>query len=146
MNNTFYRPGGPIFFYDAGEAGVTDRGVAHALGDPRMRFVPIELATKYHGIAIMWEHRFFGGSMPFLVSNLTGVALEGWEAYKYLNNEQALEDTVYLAKNSNPPGYSTAEAEGMRAYKSPWVWIGGSYPGSRAAMIRVRNPETFFAI
>ena len=83
--------------------------------------------------------------MPFEVDSQTGVALAGEEAYKYLNNEQALEDAVYLAKNFSPPGYSEEEAQGMRADKSPWVWIGGSYPGIRAAILRERNPDVFFA-
>ena len=145
MNDAFYERGGPIFFYDAGEAGLSDRGAKLALGDPDVRFAPVELAKKYHGIAIMWEHRFYGDSMPFSVSNLSGAALDGPEAYKYLTNEQALEDAVYFAKNFNPPGYNVFEMEAMRADRRPWVWIGGSYPGVRAAMIRVRNPDIFFA-
>ena len=145
MNDTFYEPGGPIFLYDAGEAGVSDAGAGKTLADPRMKFTPVELAIKYHGIAIMWEHRFYGGSMPFSVSNITGIALDGSEAYKYLNNEQALEDAVYFAKNFHPQGYAAAEAEEMRADSSPWIWIGGSYSGDRAAMIRVRSPDVFFA-
>jgi hypothetical protein len=145
MNDTYYHAGGPIFLYDAGEAGISDAGAAQTLNNPKMKFAPIELAKKYHGIAIMWEHRFYGGSMPFEVSNLTGIALNGSEAYRYLTNEQALEDVVYLAKNFDPPGYSVEWTEKMRAHRSPWVWIGGSYPGVRAAMTRVRNPNVFFA-
>jgi hypothetical protein len=96
-------------------------------------------------MAIMWEHRFYGASMPFPVFNDTGIALHGEDAYKYLTNEQALEDVVYLAKNFAPPGYTAERAAGMRADQSPWVWMGGSYAGVRAAMIRVRNPDVFFA-
>lgn len=145
MNDTFYSPGGPIFLHDAGEAGVSDAGAAQALNDPRMKFAPIELAKRYHGIAIIWEHRFFGGSMPVPVSNQSGIAVDGEKAYKYLTNEQALEDVVYFARNLNLPGYGEADAVMMRADQSPWIWIGGSYPGVRAAMIRVRSPDVFFA-
>lgn len=28
---------------------------------------------------------------------------------------------------------------------TPWIWLGGSYPGIRGAQLRVRNPETFYA-
>ncbi len=30
--------------------------------------------------------------------------------------------------------------------KTPWVWLGGSYPGVRGTLLRVRNPETIFAV
>jgi hypothetical protein len=30
----------------------------------------------------------------------------------------------------------------LQASKTPWIFIGGSYPGMRAGMLRVRNPET----
>ncbi|KAG0648292.1 putative extracellular serine carboxypeptidase [Hyphodiscus hymeniophilus] len=145
MNDIFYKYGGPIFFYDAGEAGVSDRGVNQSLGDPSTKFAPVELAEKYHGLTIIWEHRFYGQSMPFAVSNVTGIALDEYEAYRYLTIEQALEDAIYFTKNFDPPGYSMSQVEAMRADRSPWIWIGGSYPGNRAAMIRVRNPDIFFA-
>jgi hypothetical protein len=35
--------------------------------------------------------------------------------------------------------------DALQASKTPWIFIGGSYPGARAAMLRVRNPETIFA-
>jgi hypothetical protein len=145
VNDTYYLPGGPIFMYDGGEAGISDAAATSILSSSATVYAVVELAKKYHGIALLWEHRFYGGSMPFDVDNQTGVALAGEEAYRYLDNEQALEDAVYLAKNFWPPGYSEEEAEGMRADRSPWVWIGGSYAGSRAAMMRVRNPDVFFA-
>jgi hypothetical protein len=35
----------------------------------------------------------------------TGVALDGYESYKYLNIEQTLEDTVYFATHLELSGY-----------------------------------------
>ena len=28
----------------------------------------------------------------------------------------------------------------------PWIWIGGSYPGIRGALMRIRNPEVIYAV
>jgi len=142
MNDTHYEQGGPIFFYDAGEAGIQSGG--GPLRGNRF-FAPLELARKYHGIAIMWEHRFYGASQPFPINESTGYPLIGHEAYTFLTIEQALEDAVYFAVNFNPPGYSEDESRSLRSNSTPWIWIGGSYPGERAAIIRLRNPEVFFA-
>ncbi len=59
-----------------------------------------------------------------------------YDAYKYLSNDQALEDIVFFATNFHPPGHDDASLIGN---KVPWVWHGGSYAGTRAARIRQRN-------
>ncbi|KUJ16066.1 uncharacterized protein LY89DRAFT_587448 [Mollisia scopiformis] len=141
MNDTYYRRGGPVFFFDGGEAGLNDRGAAQMLGGDVV-FAPLELARKYHGVAIIWEHRFFGGSMPFPSNQTTGIANAGYNAYKFLNNEQALEDAAYFAQHFRPIGH---EKDDMSSNSTPWIAIGGSYAGIRAAMLRSRNPEIFFA-
>ncbi|MCJ1323696.1 hypothetical protein MMC10_000357 [Thelotrema lepadinum] len=141
MNDTFYQKGGPIFFYDGGEAGLSDGKALGVLGGITQLHASVGLARRYHGIAILWEHRFYGESLPFEIDNMTGKALEGYEAYKYLTNEQALEDTVYFATHFQPPGHT----EDLTAKSTPWIWIGGSYAGRRAAMIRQRNPDVFIA-
>ena len=102
----------------------------------------MELARTYHGVALLWEHRFYDGSFPFALDNVTGVALDGYETYKYLNDEQALQDVVYLATNFQPPGY---EDGSLTASPTPWIVMGGSYPGARAGMIRARNLDVIFA-
>ena len=108
----------------------------------RMAFVPLELARKYHGILIIWEHRFYGESQPFPVQYLAGLGLH---TYRYLTNEQALEDAVYFAQNFRPEGYSEEKAVSLRPDNTPWIWVGASWPGSRAAFIRGRDPGTFYA-
>ncbi|MCJ1401788.1 hypothetical protein MMC11_005005 [Xylographa trunciseda] len=140
MNDTFYQKGGPVFMYDNGEAGAME---SQAM--PSYFSSPLELARRYHGLLIIWEHRFYGGSLPFEVNETTGFALAGYDAYKYLNNEQAMEDAVYFAKHFQPPGYSKEEGAALSSPSTPWIWIGGSYAGTRAARIRIRNPEVFFA-
>ncbi|TVY83653.1 putative extracellular serine carboxypeptidase [Lachnellula suecica] len=139
INDTHYEKGGPIFFFDGGEAGLSD-GAARVLTGKNLLFAPLELARRYRGIAMMWEHRFYGESMPFAFDEKSGVAYDGYDAYKYLTNEQALQDAVYFARNFQRVGF-----ENLGSDSTPWVWIGGSYPGMRAAMIRQRNPDVFFA-
>ncbi|KAN0108655.1 Serine carboxypeptidase S28 domain containing protein [Hyaloscypha variabilis] len=142
LNDTFYEKGGPVFLYDAGEAGVPSGAAQRLLNNDQIVFAPLELAKKYHGMAIVWEHRFYGESLPFTLNITTGLAAEGYDAYKYLNNEQALEDVVCFANHFQPPGH---ENDILTSDSTPWIWIGGSYPGIRAAIIRQRNPDAFFA-
>jgi hypothetical protein len=132
MNDTHLHRNGPVFFFDAGEAGLSDEQAAQMLSG-QILFAPLELARKYHGAVIIWEHRFFGRSMPFEYNDATGIAHVGQEAYRYLKNEQALEDAVFFATHFSYAGH---EHGAMSAKSVPWIWIGGSYPGIRAAMVR----------
>ena len=79
--------------------------------------------------------------MPFPVNNKTTKA-----QWRFHTVEQALEDVIYFAQRfSFPhPDYYTAS---YRPHPSttPWIVIGGSYPGIRAAYLRIRNPETIYA-
>ena len=139
VNTTFYQPGSPIFFYDAGERGVSNRetvltSAAHPL---------IGLAESFNGAAVVWEHRYYGLSSPF-PEELGGTQEERQEAYQYLNTEQALEDTVYFASHFKPDSLKP-HWDILGPDATPWIWIGGSYPGQRGAMIRRRNPDVFFA-
>jgi hypothetical protein len=45
----------------------------------------------------------------------------------------------------SPAANRLLSKDALQASKTPWIFIGGSYPGVRAAMLRVRNPETIFA-
>lgn len=139
-NDTFHRPGGPVFFYDAGERGVSDGNLV-GLSSPF--HVVMNLTQAFHGLAIVWEHRFYGNSSPFQLEP-TSTDAEKQAAYQYLNTEQALEDAVYFATHYDHPASAGSDAS-LKSHKTPWIWIGGSYPGQRGAMIRRRNPDNFFA-
>ena len=137
VNATFYRGGGPVFFYDAGERGVSACSMflpAHPI---------MYLAKKFNGLAILWEHRFYGDSVPLQLDvNATLADQQG--AYRYLDSEQALEDAVFLATHFKPPGLRDFW-DILEPGEVPWIWVGASYPGQRAAMIRARNPGVFWA-
>ncbi|CAN8104243.1 unnamed protein product [Discula destructiva] len=102
------------------------------------------LARRFHGLALVVEHRYYGGtdegSYPYPINSSTGELLDT-SGYQYLNTEQALEDAVYFANHFQAEGVNASLAPST----TPWIWLGGSYPGIRGAQLRVRNPETFFA-
>ena len=67
---------------------------------------------------------------------------------KYLTTDQALEDFAVFAKGFTLPSASSIRpksADALRPQNTPWIVIGASYPGVRAALLRVRNPEVVFA-
>ena len=71
-----------------------------------------------------------------------------YNEWQYLTVDQALEDFVVFAKGFTLPSDSQIElesADALRPHKTPWVFIGASYPGVRAALLRIRNPDVVFA-
>lgn len=161
INDTYYKPGGPVFFFDYGEQGLSPKLASTLLKETGSEVSAIQLAKKFNGVAILWEHRYFGESLPFplvfdngtittpaqcaLAKNCTHNPRDAPSSYRYLTIEQALEDAVYFAHRFTLPPQSKYANQSVTPKTTPWIWIGGSYPGSRAAWIRIRNPETFYA-
>ena len=143
VNNKYYRPGGPVFYFDSGEQNAQPL-VPYFLYEAAGPSSVMSLARRFNGLALIFEHRFYGQSLPFPVNTKTGMAKDGYAAYKYLNTEQALQDPVYFANHFQPPGLESYWSS-LSPQKTPWVWLGGSYPGIRGAQMRVRNPDTFYA-
>ncbi|KAJ4488343.1 peptidase S28 [Lentinula aciculospora] len=154
MNATYYEPGGPVFIFDSGEQDAAPL-VPYYLQEYHGLSATMRLAKRYNGLAILWEHRYYGDSLPFAVNKNTTP-----QQWQFLTTEQALEDVVFFAhsfsKNSSSSSFSagstvnsTADIEPQRLpvhpSVTPWVWLGGSYPGIRGALLRQRNPETIFA-
>ena len=146
INAKYYQPGGPVFFFDAGEQNASPL-VPYFLYEAAGPSSVMTLARRFHGIGLIFEHRFYGdpadGSFPFPM-NASGMAEGGYSAYKYLDTEQSLQDAVYFAHHFEPPGLEQYWVT-LKPQNAPWVWLGGSYPGIRGAHMRVRNPEAFFA-
>lgn len=89
----------------------------------------------------MHKRRYYGESLPFPVGNDT--TKEQWQFHTV---DQALEDVVYFAERFtfSHPDRRTASYRPTPA-STPWIMIGGSYPGVRAAYLRIRNPETIYS-
>ena len=143
VNSKYYRTGGPVFYFDSGEQNAQPL-VPYFLYEAAGPSAVMTLARRFNGLALIFEHRFYGQSLPFPVNMTTGRAEGGYSAYKYLNTEQALQDPVYFANNFQPSGLD-AYWDALQPQNTPWVWLGGSYPGIRGAHMRVRNPDTFYA-
>ena len=101
----------------------------------------MRLAERYKGLAVLWEHRFYGNSLPFPVnvrapilnntqassSNQKNTTADQW---RYLTTDQALEDVVFFANSISIHGL---DASLLKPNATPWVWVGGSYPGIRGS-------------
>lgn len=63
FNNRFwvresaYKPGGPVFIYDVGEADAGDYWKSRLTNDTNFFY---QMVSKYNGIGIVWEHRYCG--------------------------------------------------------------------------------------
>lgn len=139
VNDTYYQPGGPVFFFDGGEDGMTDYTAAGWLAEVDGRSSVMVLAREYHGLAILWEDRYYGDSLPVPFNNTATVVMplndpQGWD---YLTVEQALEDVPYFAKNLATGGYQRDNMTALAPPNTPWIWIGGSYPAERGAWSRI---------
>lgn len=162
VNDTYFNPEspGPVFLFDYGENPLWSYYAGVYLAESTGPSAVMQLAKRYHGLAIGWEHRYFGQSLPFPLASsentpvgpyqcdgkCSGTLMDAPGSYRYMTVEQSLEDAVYFARHFELPGakYKSLK-KSLTADKTPWIWIGGSYPGSRAAWIRIRNPGTFYA-
>ncbi|KAI5815148.1 serine peptidase, family S28 [Pyronema omphalodes] len=127
----FYEPGGPIFTFDTGESNGGDAYLGYMTRNTTFFYKYLQ---EFKGLGIVWEHRYYGQSKPFEVTLDTPSS-----KMKYLTTKAALEDFVVFANQFYWKGYP------VNPKKSPWVVIGGSYPGMRAAMLRHLYPETVYA-
>ncbi|XP_014562677.1 hypothetical protein COCVIDRAFT_83483 [Bipolaris victoriae FI3] len=128
-----YKPGGPVFIYDTGESDA-EPGSVFFPSDPRSFFH--QIVEEFNGIGIAWEHRMYGKSVPAGFHNDTSL-----DRFKYLTVEQALADVDAFAKQFSLP-YINAT---LSADHTPWVFIGASYSGGRAAWVRNKYPDSIYA-
>ncbi|KAF9268246.1 peptidase S28 [Marasmius fiardii PR-910] len=147
INTTYYEAGGPVFLFDSGEQDAAPL-LPYYLQEYHGLSATIRLAKRYKGIAILWEHRYYGDSQPFPVNSHTSP-----DQWKFLTTEQALEDVVFFSDSFRKSSDNLTATTGLlnpfelplHPSVVPWVFLGGSYPGVRAAHLRVRNPEVIFA-
>jgi hypothetical protein len=133
VNTKSYKPGSPVFIYDVGEAN-GNRSSQFSLRNETSFFK--QMVDEFNGIGIVWEHRFYGDSSPINISINTPP-----EAFEFLTSEQALADVDYFARQFSRKDINTT----LTPDQTPWVFIGGSYPGMRAAFIRNMYPDTIYA-
>ncbi|KAF1837113.1 peptidase S28 [Decorospora gaudefroyi] len=133
VNSRAYKAGGPVFIYDVGEANAGPNALFRLQND---RSFFKQLVEEFGGIGIVWEHRFYGNSTPTPVDVNTPA-----EAFEFLTTEQSLADVERFAKQ-----FSRREINAtLTPDKTPWIFVGGSYPGMRAAFMRNMYPDTIYA-
>jgi len=119
--DSYFHPStGPVILYICGEAechGISDQSYA------------AKIAQETNGLVLSLEHRYYGKSLPFGSDSLS------LENLKFLTAEQALRDLAYfLTQISKNKQFGITE-------KTPWITIGGSYPGALAAWFRNKYPH-----
>ncbi|XP_037068422.1 LOW QUALITY PROTEIN: putative serine protease K12H4.7 [Pollicipes pollicipes] len=120
-NDSFYKPGGPVFLMIGGEGPASPVWMVTGQW--------IEYAKQYNALCFQLEHRFYGKSYPtedMSVENL-----------RYLSSEQALADLAAFSAAMTSEYSLDADAR--------WVAFGGSYPGSLAAWYRLKYPHMVHA-
>ncbi len=120
-NASFFRRGGPVFYYTGNEADVTL--YVNATG------LMWENAAAFGALLVFGEHRFYGRSVPAGGPSPANLP--------YLSEEQALADHAALVahvKSALVPG----------AAQSPVIAFGGSYGGMLSAWARMTYPDTFW--
>ena len=83
-----------------------------------------------NGAVITIEHRFFGESNPYpdlLPEHLTVHTIS-----------QAIEDLVYFAQNVKL-AFPGGDTDAIRPHKTPWVLVGGSYPGALVSWTMLKS-------
>lgn len=63
------------------------------------------------------------------------------EVFRFLNTEQSLADVDRFAKQFSRKNINYT----LTPDKTPWVFVGGSYPAMRAAFMRDKYPDTIYA-
>lgn len=124
--------GSPVFIYDIGEGDGSDTA-PEILQEGWFK----DMVDSFGGIGIALEHRYYGASTPVNITIDTDP-----EDLVFLTVEQALADVAVFAANFSRPTYPDID---LTPSSTPWIFIGGSYPGIRAALMRDRYPDTIFA-
>ncbi|KAI8625497.1 peptidase S28 [Xylariaceae sp. FL1651] len=124
IQSSYYKPGGPVFLYLAGEGPIDN--------DTHLDASLIEqLMKRLNGVGIVLENRYYGTSTPFNTSST--------DELLYLTTEQVIADFDVFARNVKLPGLSN-----INAPSTPWFLYGGSYPGALSAFTIKTYGDTFY--
>ncbi|KAJ8955715.1 hypothetical protein NQ318_008587 [Aromia moschata] len=124
INETYYKEGGPIFFYTGNEGDIN-------MFAQNTGFM-FDIAPQFEAVVVFVEHRYYGESLPFGNLSYTSPAYSG-----YLSSTQALADFVYVI-NELQKKYRLPESD----KKTPVVAFGGSYGGMLSAWLKMKYPNS----
>lgn len=112
-------------------------------GTPEYPDVLGTVAMKHHALVMALEHRFYGDSHPFPLSENTYNTSAA--NLKYLTSRQAIADLVSFIRYMDAK--LCADPSSVRPGKMclRWVVAGGSYPGALTGWITQQHPQIFAA-
>ncbi|KAA8544159.1 hypothetical protein F0562_022205 [Nyssa sinensis] len=127
MNTKFWggaNTSSPIFVYTGDESNLI----------PLIRFAGfiVDLATRFNGLLLYIEHRYYGDSMPF---GSEAEAFRNSSTLGFFSSTQALADYAQLI---------TDLKRNLSAENCPVIAIGGSYGGMLASWFRLKYPHVAF--
>ncbi|ORZ13501.1 serine carboxypeptidase S28-domain-containing protein [Absidia repens] len=128
VNSDWYKTGGPVILYNAGETAADERSVYVTNSSMAL------LARELSGIVIVLEHRSYGESQPG--------ADYSTKYLKTLTTYNALEDMASIIRNIKIPNLNK---DIPPAPQTKWIVYGGSYSGNLAAWMREKYPDIVFA-
>ncbi|XP_031267895.1 lysosomal Pro-X carboxypeptidase-like [Pistacia vera] len=111
----------PIFVYTGEEAPIT-RDI------PFVGFI-IDLASRFKGLLLYIEHRYYGDSMPF---GSEDEAFRNSSTLGFFSSTQALADYAQLILDIK---------KNLSAENCPVIALGGSYGGMLASWLRLKYPH-----
>ena len=123
LSTQFYKQGGPVYLYNAGEGTLQPWALEGHLA---------ELAKLTKGAIVAMEHRYYGKSIP--------VPDFSTENMRFLSVRQALADMAYFIQKTN-----FIQGIGDLPIGVKWIDVGGSYPGNLAAWMRETYPSLVYA-
>ncbi|KUJ08199.1 uncharacterized protein LY89DRAFT_337845 [Mollisia scopiformis] len=121
----FFKPGGPIFFFQGEES--TELDCVNST-------VYSSWVKELNGIAVILEHRYFGESAPFGVTDPTDPAQ--LPKFDYLTLDNVMADGAYFVE------YLKKNISGAEDSKA--IVASGSYGGFLATVFRQNHPEAFY--
>ncbi|KAK9279126.1 hypothetical protein L1049_012801 [Liquidambar formosana] len=111
----------PIFVYTGDEATID--------ADASFAGFMVDLASRFKGLLLYIEHRYYGDSMPF---GSIDEAFQNASTLGYFSSTQALADYAQLI---------TELKKNMSAENCPVIAFGGSYGGMLASWFRLKYPH-----
>lgn len=122
FDDTYYKPGGPIFLYISGETSGPSR-----FSNLETGIIQI-LMNATNGLGVILENRYYGTSFPFKNSTTDNL--------RYLTTEQTIADNAYFAQHAKFP--NVTGGSNLTAQYHPWILYGGSLAGAQTAFSLVQ--------
>ncbi|KAH8195109.1 hypothetical protein TruAng_010729 [Truncatella angustata] len=126
VDDSYYKPGGPVFLYIGGETSGRSRWSNMQTGIIQI------LMEAFDGLGVILENRYYGTSYPYNTSTTDELA--------YLTNEQTIADFANFAQNANLLGID----EDLTAPNTPWILYGGSLAGAETAFAVKQHGDVLY--